>query len=62
MVDSIVYPGKSKSEKKVETIAVEPKVKSEKVAAKKVGTTAKKTSTAKPKAAVAKKSDVKKAK
>jgi len=62
MVDSIVYPGKPKSEKKAETAAVEPKVKVEKVAAKKAGAATKKTSTAKPKAAAAKKTTVKKVK
>jgi hypothetical protein len=62
MVDSIVYPGKPKSEKKAETAAVEPKVKVEKVAAKKAGAATKKASTAKPKAAAAKKTTVKKAK
>jgi large subunit ribosomal protein L21 len=62
MVDSIVYPGKPKSEKKAETAAVEPKVKVEKVAAKKAGAATQKASTAKPKAAAAKKTTVKKAK
>ena len=62
MVDSIVYPGKPKSEKKAETAAVEPKVKVEKVAARKAGAAAKKTSTAKPKTAAAKKTTVKKTK
>jgi large subunit ribosomal protein L21 len=62
MVDSIVYPGKPKSEKKAETAAVEPKVRVEKVAAKKAGVVTKKTSTAKPKTAAAKKTTVKKAK
>ena len=62
MVDSIVYPGKPKSEKKAETAAVESKVKVEKVAARKAGAAAKKTSTAKPKTAATKKTTLKKAK
>ncbi len=62
MVDSIVYPGKPKSEKKAETGAVEPKVKVEKVAAKKAGAATKKASIAKPKAVAAKKTTVKKVK
>ena len=62
IVDSIVYPGKPKSEKKAETAAVEPKEKTDKVVAKKVGATAKKTSNAKPKTVAAKKTSVKKAK
>jgi large subunit ribosomal protein L21 len=62
MVDSIVYPGKPKTEKKADTVVVEPKVKIEKVAAKKAGAATKKTSTAKPKAATVKKTTVKKAK
>jgi large subunit ribosomal protein L21 len=55
IVDSIVYPGKSKSEKKAETVAVEPKVKTVKAAVKKA-------STAKPKTVAVKKTVVKKAK
>jgi large subunit ribosomal protein L21 len=59
-VDSIIYPGKPKSEKKAETAAVEPKAKIEKVAAKKAETTTKKPSKAKPKTAAVKKTAVKK--
>jgi large subunit ribosomal protein L21 len=62
IVDSIVYPGKPKSEKKAETVVAEPKVKAEKVAIKKVGATTKKPSAAKPKTVAAKKTAVKKAK
>ncbi len=59
-VDSIVYPGKPKSEKKVESVTAKPEVKTEKKPAKTKVKAATKTSTAKTKAAVTKKTTAKK--
>jgi large subunit ribosomal protein L21 len=60
MVDSIMYPGKPKSEKEVESVTVKPVGKTEKMPSKtKVKATAK-TSVAKPKATVARKTTAKK--
>lgn len=61
-VDSIIYPGKPKSEKKIEFVAVKPEVKTEKMAVKKIAKVTTKSSTAKPKVAAAKKTTVKKVK
>jgi len=60
MVDSIIYPGKPKSEKKVESVAVKPEVQTEKMAVKKNAKEKTKSSTAKSKAAVARKTTAKK--
>jgi len=60
MVDSIIYPGKPKSEKKVESVAVKPEVQTEKMAVKKNVKKTTKSSAAKSKAAVARKTTAKK--
>lgn len=68
MVDSIIYPGKPKSEKKVESVTVKPEAQTEKIAVKKKNTketkkpSAAKSSAAKTKAVVAKKTTAKKIK
>jgi large subunit ribosomal protein L21 len=62
LVDSIIYSGKPKSEKKVEPVAAKPEVKVEKTKAKKKVKEPTKSSAAKPKAAAVKKPTVKKAK
>ncbi len=60
MVDSIIYPGKPKSEKEVESVAVKPEVQTEKIAVKKNAKETTKSSAAKTKAVVAKKTTAKK--
>jgi len=60
MVDSIIYPGKPKSEKKVESVAVKPEVQTEKMAVKKNAKETTKSSAAKSKVAVARKTTAKK--
>jgi large subunit ribosomal protein L21 len=60
MVDSIMYPGKPKSEKKVESVTVKPEGKTEKVPSKTKVKATTKISAAKPKATVARKTTAKK--
>jgi large subunit ribosomal protein L21 len=62
MVDSIIYPGKPKSEKKVESAAAKPAAKTEKLVVKKEVKVKAKSTAVKPKAVVAKKAAVKKVK
>jgi len=59
-VESIIYPGKPKSEKKVESVSAKPEVRTEKTAAKKKVKETAKTSTAKPKVVAARKTAAKK--